>query len=550
MLKEADYPDEDLQFLINGFRYGFDIGYAGPEDRADEAENRPITVGSKTELWNKVMKEVKLKRFTGPYCQIPFKNYIQSPIGLVPKGNDQTRLIFHLSYEFKSGKGSLNANTPSELCSVKYKDLDYAVLASLKMLNEKDPDHRILFYSKSDLKSAFRILGLCKKSFKWLIMRATDPATNITYFFADKALPFGSSISCSLFQKFSDSLRHLIEYRTGARLLVTNYLDDFLFIGESEQHSNWLVSEFLTLCEDISCPVSLDKTEWASTKIIFLGILLDGINHCLCVPMDKRYKAIHQIHWLLSKSKATIREIQSITGLLNFLSKAVIPGRTFSRMMYTKLKTVDKNGRKLKHFHHVKLSEEFKMDCNMWLTFLNRNDTKVFCRPFVDLNRFVTSKEIHFYTDASGKIGYGCSFKESWCHGKWSREFILNEKPSIRYLEMYALCAAIVTWAHKLTNTRVRIFCDNKGVCDAINDLSSGCKNCMILIRILVLNNMIFNRVFVKYVESKKNDLADALSRDKITEFKRLARKKFKINKLPDLVPSFMNPVEKIWVKS
>ena len=42
-------------------------------------------VGNKVILWNKIMKEVKLKRFTGPFERIPFENYIQSPIGLVPK---------------------------------------------------------------------------------------------------------------------------------------------------------------------------------------------------------------------------------------------------------------------------------------------------------------------------------------------------------------------------------------------------------------------------------------------------------------------------------
>ena len=36
-------------------------------------------------LWNKVMKEVEAKRFAGPFEKIPFDNFIQSPIGLVPK---------------------------------------------------------------------------------------------------------------------------------------------------------------------------------------------------------------------------------------------------------------------------------------------------------------------------------------------------------------------------------------------------------------------------------------------------------------------------------
>ena len=71
------------------------------------ARNLKLNVGSKTELWNKVMKEVKEKRYAGPYHKIPFEYYIQSPIGLVPKDHGKsTRLIFHLSYPRLSGHRS------------------------------------------------------------------------------------------------------------------------------------------------------------------------------------------------------------------------------------------------------------------------------------------------------------------------------------------------------------------------------------------------------------------------------------------------------------
>ena len=65
-------------------------------------------------------KEVKLGRYAGPYNSIPFDNYIQLPIGLVPKDRGaSTRLIFHLSYPRDLRKGySVNANTPKSKCSL------------------------------------------------------------------------------------------------------------------------------------------------------------------------------------------------------------------------------------------------------------------------------------------------------------------------------------------------------------------------------------------------------------------------------------------------
>ena len=157
-------------------------------------------------------------------------------------------------------------------------------------------------------------------------------------FFIEKNLPFGSSISCSQFQKCSDSLKHLSEFVTG-RFGVTNYLDDFLFLGKTQEEANFMVRSFLSMCREISCPVSLEKTEWGTQTIVFLGIMTDGHRHCLALPESKVIKAKNQINDILAKKngKATIKQLQSLTGLLNFMNKAIVPGRAFTRRMYTKL---------------------------------------------------------------------------------------------------------------------------------------------------------------------------------------------------------------------
>ena len=100
LLVGANYDSEKNRFLVEGFRNGFEVGYKGSRTVKLNAPNLKFRgVRNKTILWNKVMKEVKLKCFASPFERIPFKYYIQSPIGLVPKdGGKATRLIFHLSY--------------------------------------------------------------------------------------------------------------------------------------------------------------------------------------------------------------------------------------------------------------------------------------------------------------------------------------------------------------------------------------------------------------------------------------------------------------------
>ena len=84
-MSQAGYDQEKINYLYQGFMNGFDIEYAGPQVRRSFSNNIPLKIGSKTQLWNKLMKEVKLKRVAGPYDDVPFDNFIQSPIGLVPK---------------------------------------------------------------------------------------------------------------------------------------------------------------------------------------------------------------------------------------------------------------------------------------------------------------------------------------------------------------------------------------------------------------------------------------------------------------------------------
>ena len=125
------------------------------------------------------MKEVKLGRYAGPFAQVPYEHFIQSPIGLVPKdGGKKTRLIFHLSYEFGPGEDFLNACTPDEICTMKYKDLDHAVKLSLG-LKETTQDHNAnndgIFYGKTDLTSAFRILPLSPFCFPLLAIEGNRP---------------------------------------------------------------------------------------------------------------------------------------------------------------------------------------------------------------------------------------------------------------------------------------------------------------------------------------------------------------------------------------
>ena len=267
---------------------GFDIGYQGPSERKSPSDNIPLTIGTKEDLWEKIMKEVKAKRVAGRYDEIPYENYIQFPVGLVPKAGGKTRMIFHLSFDFstKEDSRSVNSCMPREICTVRYNDLDMAVKHCLDLICEFDQETRnqsgqhkkpVIFFGKTDLSSAFRVLLLCIQCFCWLIFKAEDPRDGKIKYFVEKCLPFGASISCAHYQRFSNSLKFLLEFRTGKNSRrTTNCLDDFLFLALQRAICNYMVDQFLLLCKDLQIPVAIEKTKWGDTVIIFLGILLNG----------------------------------------------------------------------------------------------------------------------------------------------------------------------------------------------------------------------------------------------------------------------------------
>ena len=525
LLRESQYDETETTYLVNGFRHGFDLEYQGPTNRQDRAQNIPFrNVGSAEELWSKLMSEVEVGRYAGPFHEIPFKNYIQSPIGLVLKAGNKTRLIFHLSYDFAKNK-SVNACTLQELCTVKYNDLDEAVRLCLKKGNGT------IFSSKPNLSSAFRMVPTRPRCWNWTVMEATDPEMGEIRFFIDKNLPFGASISCLVFQRFSNGLKHIFEYTTGVKLSTVNYLDDFLFLQTTEQGCNDMVRAFIELCKFLGVPIALEKTEWANTRTVFLGILIDGVNKILCVPEEKWDRAVNMLKFFIHKKKATVKEMEKLAGYLNFLNKTIHPGRVFTRRMYAKFSKTAQN-LQLKRHHHVRFDNEFKDDCKMWLSFLTEGNVELkVCQPWIDFEDKRVATRLEFYTDASGSDahgGFGGFYKKFWMAEKWDVGFLMSKRPSIEFLELFAMAACVLKWLNQpeFHNSRVEIYCDNQTVCGNLNNTTSGCKNCMRLLRLIVKQCLENNCcIFAVYLKSRDNGRADALSRGQFKRFWTLCKK-------------------------
>ena len=248
------------------------------------------------------------------------------------------------------------------------------------------------------------------------------------------------------------------------------------------------------------------------------------------------------INELINRKKVKIHQIQKLTGFLNFLCRAIVLGRAFTRRMYAYTA-----GNVLKPHHHVKMTAETRADLAMWLLFLN--DPSIYCRPFLDYG-VLQAETTDFHTDASRNFSLGCG---GLCQNEWMMlcwdQFVAKVEPSIEYLELYAVAVGILLWAEKFKNKRFYIFCDNMSVVHMLNNSSSTCKNCMVLIRMITLHSMKLNvRIYAKHVRTEDNGPADALSRIDLIQFHKLTQHK-NMNEKPCEIPSMLWPIEKIWMK-
>ena len=129
----------------------------------------------------------------------------------------------------------------------------------------------------------------------------------------------------------------------------------------------------------------MEKTQWTTTIIVFLGMLLNSTEQVICIPVEKKDKSLKPL--MLQAKRTTVLKIQQLLGLLNFLSKAIFPAHGNTRRYYSK--TIG-----LKQYHHVRIDKEMKDDTRMWMTFLS-SDYSV-NRPFVDFKKRIDAQDIGF----------------------------------------------------------------------------------------------------------------------------------------------------------
>ena len=374
-------------------------------------------------------KELSAHRLAGPFSQPPFPSFRISPLGVVPKkAPGEYRLIQHLSYPNGS---SINDFISSEHTSVSYARVDDAV----RLIAKSGVGS---FLAKTDIKSGFRIIPIRPEDYHLLGMSWRG------LFYYDRCMPMGCASSCKTFECFSSAIEWIAITKFRITYMI-HLLDDFLIIAPSETLCSRQLSCFLDLCDYLGIPIAPDKTIGPATVLSFAGIELDTIRSEARLPPDKVLRCKNMLSEFLMRKKVTLRDLQSLIGLLNFTCTVVLPGRAFLRRLIDLTIGINRPQ------HLVRLSRAVKSDMRVWLAFLSDING---CSFFLH-EGWKTSSTLQLYTDASGSKGFGAVFGAHWCYGAWPESW---KSYNIATLEFYPIVLSVFLWGYRMQNQRIIFF--------------------------------------------------------------------------------------------
>ena len=163
-------------------------------------------------------------------------------------------------------------------------------------------------------------------------------------------------------------------------------------------------------------------------------------------------------NWI-KRDTASLKELQSVLGKLNFTAACVRPRRIFISRLLQWLKILNKNQSSREQ---IQIPEYVKMDILWWHTFL----------PYYNGVSIMLYEEWSYPDEICSRDS--CL---KGCGGLWSRNYFhtsfpdhfYEQKYSITILEMFVVIICLKLWGSDFKGKRIKMFCNNLSVCHCIN---------------------------------------------------------------------------------
>jgi hypothetical protein len=414
----------------------------------------------------------------------------------IRKRSSKIRIITDLSWPKDA---SINDYIPKDQFTLQYIKFD-DIVCKVKECGY------LSYMAKIDLEAAFKHI-LVKRD-QWELLGFTvkykyDNVEKLLYYMCN-TLPFGLRSSPKLFDLYAEGLEYIF-YKNGVSY-VCHYLDDSLTVSDNIVMCRKNLDIMLKTCRDLGLSIQPKKLVKPSTCVEMLGIVIDTKLMQLRISKERLSCIKEEIVSWSTKKWCTKRQLLSIIGKLEFISKVVRHGRSFVRRLIELSK-------KVKQLHYkIRLNRSALSHIKWWNNFLPYYHGV----SIIYDDKWTSTDSLHMWTDAADH-GIGCVFSNLYIYEQFSDS--LKQKPIV-WRELYAIVVACASWGHHFVGKRLLFSCDNEAIVYCLNSGVSKNVELMTLQRKLLFIGACHNFEFsAVYIRSKSNVLADALSRGDLERF-------------------------------
>lgn len=121
-------------------------------------------------------------------------------------------------------------------------------------------------------------------------------------------------------------------------------------------------------------PVSIGYFSFLYGYVSFLGIEIDSVRLVIRLPDDKLHKLIGLVSGFCSVCKVSLKQLQSLLGLLVFACRIMPMGRVFLQQVSLATKGVTRPG------HRIHLTKPLKADLGVWRDFQHSYNGRTCCQ--------------------------------------------------------------------------------------------------------------------------------------------------------------------------
>lgn len=487
-----NYKDNEV---VEYLKYGWPIGHDGRPTNTTIPKNQKGAQQNPEALRTYIEKEKSYGAVAGGYESLEFSKAKISPLDTRKKrDSNELRVILNLSHPYE--KGSVNEGISKNTYLGKNIELHYPRVDNLvKMIMQKktelkENDTRKCLLFKKDLKRAYRWVNVDFGDIHLLGYRIDNK------FYFDLVLPNGVRSGAYIMQRVSSALRYIFQ-QEGFDL--ENFLDD-LASCELEDRAFIAYDCLGKIIEKVGLLESEEKACPPAVEMVFLGTGLNTVTMTLFITPDRVEEILELLEQWKGKETATLREVQSLLGKLNFITNCVHSSRIYIARILNFLK-------QMRPTRRYKIPATVIYDIDWWQEFIPKyNYRSDMVRPTWE------EADSTIMSDASLKKAAG------WCEGEFFSEFFPDKmtpaKAHINELECVTVTICVKIWSQKCRGKRLKLFCDNKATVLAVNSGRSKNKTMQACLRelhhVCSLNSCELRLV---YIETSRNRIADCLSR-------------------------------------